>query len=84
MIPIEITQEENQKISTIIDPFIEEGIAGISIRYMVSKFTAPYWFARVEFEVGNAKGEQRTPDCKEYSEMMLHLKNILESIKNKN
>lgn len=71
---------DNDKISVISNPFTKESVSSISIYYR--KWSGGnYWYSRVEFENGNTKGEQRTPECATFEEVIIHLKQVLESIK---
>lgn len=67
------------EISIIKDPFKKDCVGDIGIYYM-SSCSVAYWWAKVEFKNGNTKGEQRTPDCKTFEDVITHLKQILNTI----
>lgn len=71
-----------KEISVIKDPFIKDGVRGIWIRYSTN-FNNPHWNASVEFTNGNTKGEQNTPDCKTFEEVIICLKQILNEVERK-
>ena len=76
-------ETKNNVISVIKDPFIEEKIVGISIRYNGDGYPKPYWYVKVEFVNGNTKGEQMSPYRDSMEEVLLDLKQIMDSVKNK-
>ena len=77
-------ETKNDVVSVIKDPFIQEKIKGIIIRYNATWFNQkPYWNVRVEFENGNTKGEQCSPHRESMEEVLVDLKQILDSVKNK-
>lgn len=77
-----LRESQYGQVSVINNPFIKEGLENIYINYRgASVFSArPYWVARVTFRNGNTTGEQSTPQCAEYKEMMRHLEQIIQSI----
>ena len=76
-------ETKNNVVSVIKDPFIEEKIVGISIRYNGDGYPKPYWYTTVEFRNGNTKGEQSSPHRDGMEEVLLDLKQIMDSVKNK-
>ena len=76
---------KNDVISVIKDPFIQENIIGITIRYRVDEWLTkkPQWYVRVEFQNGNTKGEHYSPNRESMEEVLIDLKQILDSVKNK-
>ena len=76
-------ETKNNVVSVIKDPFIQEKIVGISIRYNGDGYPKPYWYARVEFKNSNTKGEQMSPYRDSMEEVLLDLKQIMDSVKNK-
>jgi hypothetical protein len=68
-----------KEISVIKDPFQKNCIGDMSIRRTSwgNKF---YWYATVEFKNGSTKGEQKTPDCETFEEVIAHVKQILNSV----
>ena len=76
---------KNDVVSVIKDPFIQEKIKGITIRYNGDTWLngKPHWYLRVEFENGNTKGEQCSPNRESMEEVLVDLKQILDSVKNK-
>lgn len=79
------SEETNNSLSVIKDPFIEDGLKDINIYYRGKPMFGgrPYWYATIDFENDLSTGKQRTPNCDTYTEMMGHLQNILNSIKDK-
>lgn len=65
--------------SVINDPFSKTNIVQITIMYW-GKTDTPHWFANVEFVNGLTKGEQKTPNCKTFEEVMQHIKAIEQSL----
>jgi hypothetical protein len=76
---------KNDVISVIKDPFIQENIIGITIRYNGDGWLnqKPYWYVRVDFKNGNTKGEHYSPNRESMEEVLIDLKQILDSVKNK-
>jgi hypothetical protein len=71
-----------KEVSVIKDPFKKDGLSGISIQY-ITWALKPYWWAKVEFKNGNTSGDQRTPNCDTFEEVIIALKQILNSVENK-
>lgn len=69
-------------LSVIKDPFVKDGLKQIHIHYW-GDYKTPHWDAKIEFKNGLTAGEQKTPECKTFEEVMAHVKQILESIKNR-
>lgn len=70
-----------QELSVFKDPFQQNCIDEISIRYRRPIFATNYvWEARVDFKNGLTTGQQRTPDCESWDSLMLNLKAIYESL----
>jgi hypothetical protein len=78
-------EKKDKTISVIKDPFVQENIKGIIIRYNGDTWfnQKPYWYATVEFANGNTKGEQCSPYRDSMEEVLLDLKQIMDSVKNK-
>lgn len=78
-------EKKDKTISVIKDPFVQENIKGIIIRYNGDTWfnQKPYWYATVEFKNGNTKGEQSTPHRDSMEEVLHDLKQIMDSVKNK-
>lgn len=70
------------ELSVIKDPFNKDCVGDIAIHY-TSTFGKPYWWARVEFKNDNTKGEQRTPNCGTFEEIVAQVKIILDSVRDK-
>jgi len=70
------------EISVIKDPFNKHCTGDIRINYW-SDLKKPYWKATIEFKNGNTKGEQSTPQCATFEEVITHLKIILDQIESK-
>lgn len=75
-------KETGSQLSVIKDPFNPESITDVDIHGQYAwgnkKF---YWYARVKFMNGNTAGEQRTPDCSTFEEVVAAIKQIINSIK---
>lgn len=67
------------ELSVINDPFKSDCVTDILIRYYTG-FNNPHWYAKVQFQNGNTSGEQTTPDCKTFDEVIVHLKQIMQSV----
>lgn len=76
---IQGSQKKEELPSVINDPFSKTNIVQITIMYW-GDTSAPHWFANVEFVNGLTKGEQRTPNCATFEEVMQHIKAIEESL----
>lgn len=78
-------ETKNNVVSVIKDPFLESKIEGITIRYVGDGIfdTKPYWYVKVDFQNGNTKGEQKSTYRESMEEVLLDLKQILDSVKNK-
>ena len=75
---------KNNVVSVIKDPFLESKIKGITLRYNGDAiFSKPYWYVSVDFENGYTKGEQSSPHRESMEEILIDLKQILDSVKNK-
>jgi hypothetical protein len=72
----------SKELSVIKDPFVKNGLKRIHINYW-GDYSTPHWDARVEFKNGMTSGEQKTPNCATFDEVMMHVKQILDSIKNR-
>lgn len=68
-----------KELSVIKDPFNKQGVADISIR-RTSWGSSWFWYGCVEFQNGNTKGEQRTPHCNTFEEVLSQVKIILDSV----
>ena len=70
----------NKSLSVIKDPFLKDKVTDITIRYTSwsNKF---YWYAKIQFKNGNTSGEQITPDCDTFEEVLAQIKIIEQSIK---
>lgn len=71
-----------QELSVIKDPFTKESVSEIMIRY-TTDWSNPHWYAKVCFKNGHTSGEQKTPNCKDFDEVLAHLKQIINSVENK-
>lgn len=82
-IPDLTSEENNNNISVITDPFVEDALSDINIYFRAKPMFngKPYWYASVQFKNGFSEGKQQTPHCDTYPEMMVHLQNILKSVK---
>lgn len=65
--------------SVINDPFSKTNVISIMIVYFGNR-EKPYWYATVEFQNGLTKGEQKTPNCATFEEVMQHIKAIEQSL----
>lgn len=73
-------ESNNHTLSIIKDPFLKDCVGNIGINRS-SWGGKYYWWGRVEFINGNTKGEQKTPDCETFEEVLSAVKQILNSIK---
>lgn len=77
-------KETNTQVSLIIDPFVKDSLKSVSINYMKSSFNdSSYWYARLSFENGATKGEQKIDNCPSFEEIVVKVKQILDEVKNK-
>jgi hypothetical protein len=77
-------ETKNNVVSVIKDPFLESKIKGITIRYNGDAiFSKPYWYVKIDFQNGYTKGEQSSPHRESMEEILIDLKQILDSVKNK-
>ena len=76
--------QTNNQVSLIIDPFVQDSLKSVSINYNKSSFdNSTYWYARLSFENGATKGEQRIDNCPTFEEIVVKVKQILDEVKNK-
>jgi len=78
-----ITEEQAKSISVIKDPFSTECITNINISYHNSGFSNPYWWGRVVFTNGKTSGEQRTNNVESFEDIVVEMRQILNSLNNK-
>ena len=77
-------ETKNNVVSVIKDPFLESKIKGITIRYNGDAiFSKPYWYVSIDFQNGYTKGKQSSPHRESMEEVLIDLKQILDSVKNK-
>ena len=63
------------------DPFQQSCIDEITIQYRRPIFATKHvWQARVEFKNDLTSGQQKTPECNTWEELMLQLKAIYSSL----
>lgn len=80
-IALEGAQNKEKLPSVINNPFSKSGVMRMMIVY-VGEMSPTYWYAKIEFQNGLTKGEQRTPNCANFDEVMQHIKAIEESLNN--
>ena len=68
------------ELSVIKDPFGKDHVGDIIIHYRSTCIDKPYWVGSVEFRNGNTKGEQRTPHCDTFEELVAAMKQIMDSV----
>lgn len=70
-----------KELSPIKDPFKKDCVKEIMIRYsQMWSSDPPYWYANIEFKNGNTEAKQRTPNCETFEEVIVHMKQILNSL----
>lgn len=75
------TSDKKAKLPSVInDPFSKSNVTQIFIAYCGEMAYQQYWYAKIEFTNGNTKGEQTTPNCNTFEEVMQHIKAIEESL----
>jgi hypothetical protein len=82
-ITLHISEEEAKSISVIMDPFTTECITNINISYSNHIHSKPYWWGRVVFTNGKTSGEQRTNNVDSFEEIVVEMRQILNSLNNK-
>ena len=78
-----ISEEESRTISVIKDPFQTNCITSVSINYSSGIIGNPYWYGYVKFKNGNTEGEQRTNKTQSFEEIVVEIRQILNSINQK-
>lgn len=77
-------ENENNRLSIIVDPFTQDSLESVSINYRKNPFSNEcYWYGVVKFKNGNTAGEQRLGNCQTFEEIVLQVKNLLNEIKSK-
>ena len=78
----EVEQDStNNQLSVFKDPFQHNCIDEIIIQYRRPIFATKHiWQARVEFKNDLTTGQQKTPECNTWEELMLQLKSIYSSL----
>lgn len=71
---------KTEMLSIIKDPFLKKCVQNIHIHYTSwgGKF---YWAASIETKNGNTEGKQSTPEFETFDEIIIHLRQILDSLK---
>ena len=81
---LNVSEEESRSISVIKDPFQTNCITNVSINYSDgSGFAKPYWYGFVKFKNGNTEGEQRTNKTQSFEEIVVEIRQILNSLNTK-
>jgi hypothetical protein len=74
-------ETESREISVFKDPFNKAKIEEITIFYRKIMFEKKYgWYANISFKDGLTSGNQKTPDCDTWEELMIHMKQIYDSL----
>lgn len=74
-------QNSSTDITVFKDPFQSSCIDEITIQYRRPIFATKHiWQARVEFKNDLTSGQQKTPECSTWEELMLQLKSIYSSL----
>jgi hypothetical protein len=81
-INLNVSQENVNGLSIINDPFKSSSITNILISYNNSGYGTPYWYGRVTFKNGNTAGEQRTDNVESFEEIVVRVRQILNSVNN--
>lgn len=77
-------ENENNRLSIIVDPFTQDSLESVSINYRKNPFSNEcYWYSNVKFQNGKTIGEQRLGNCETFEEIVLQVKNLLNEIKSK-
>lgn len=82
-IDLNINEEQSRGISIINDPFKPNCITNIWISYHNSGFGNPHWSGKVTFVNGKTTGEQKTNNVRNFEQVVVEMKQILDSINNK-
>jgi hypothetical protein len=77
----EQSEETKKAISVINDPFGKDNVETIYVCFYNKGYGKPHWQATVAFKNGNTKGEQRTPNCDTFEEVLEQLKAVFKSVK---
>lgn len=80
---LNITNEESINMSIILDPFQTDCVTNVGIHFNNSGITNPYWYGYVKFKNGNTEGEQRTNKTKTFEEIVVEIRQILNSLNQK-
>lgn len=81
---LNVSEEESRSISVIKDPFQTNCITNVSINYSDGGgFATPYWYGFVKFKNGNTEGEQRTNKTQSFEEIVVEIRQILNSLNTK-
>ncbi len=84
LIELNITDEESRTISVIKDPFQTNCITNVGIHFSNGLgFGNPYWYGYVKFKNGNTEGEQRTNKTQTFEEIVIEIRQILNSLNTK-
>lgn len=82
-IDFNISSEDARMISVIKDPFQTNCITNVAIHYSSgSGYVQPYWYGYVKFKNGNTFGEQNTSHVSSFEEIVVEMRQILNSITN--
>lgn len=76
------TSTTGKEISIIKDPFKNDYVSEVIIMY-VTTWGEPYWYAKISFKNGNTSGQQKTPEVDTFEEVIIHMKQIIESVTTK-
>lgn len=74
--------EGEEQVSIIMNPFQTDCVTNISINFTNSVLGNPYWYGYVKFKNGNTEGEQRTSKHQTFEEVVVEVKQILDSLNN--
>ena len=77
----ESSDNTTREVSVFQDPFQQNCIDEISISYRKPIFSTNHvWSGRVDFKSGLTTGQQKTPECNTWDELMIHMKQIYDSL----
>lgn len=75
------SSKENNQVSIFKDPFTKTSIKRIDITYRQPLFEDAFvWEGQVSFVNGLTSGKQETPKCSSWDELMIHMKQIYDSL----
>jgi hypothetical protein len=80
---LNISDKQSRNISVILDPFQTNCITNVGIHFNNSGISNPYWYGYVKFKNENTEGEQRTNKTQSFEEIVIEIRQILNSLNTK-